>query len=349
MRILLVGEGKPSGRLVAYRRAFIGVGHDVAVVDTDRLYRPSLANRLFNRLWRLPHYLGTKCLNDGVLRSAERERPDLILFIKPIYVKRVTVEALHRSGTLCFSWYPDNIFYRRNASRAFYDAMPLYDCHFSTKSFNVPALEMKGARRAVFLPHAVDASYHHPVTPTAAEKGRLGADVVFIGNWARDRRVQYLERLCREGYQVKVYGNGWKRVASRSALVRRGALQHRAVYGREMALALCSSKIAAAFLRREHSDVQTARTYEIPACGVFMLHERTPEVAEIYREGEQAEFFDSYDEFRVKVDRYLRQPALREHIAQAGYHRATHPDLSYAARVEIILRVYSELRSTCAG
>src|SRR5690606_8125262 len=124
-----------------------------------------------------------------------------------------------------------------------------------------------------------------------------------------------------------------QKLSADTCLRRSGAVQLRPAYGREFSLALNSGKIALAFLREHNRDLQTMRTYEIPGCGAFMLHERTPEVTAIFREGEEAEFFGSYEEMKRKIDRYLADDSARQRIALAGFRKATSGSMSFEARV----------------
>src|SRR5207237_639841 len=84
-------------------------------------------------------------------------------------------------------------------------------------------------------------------------------------------------------------------------------------------------------------DETTTRTYEIPACGGFMLHERNEEVLELYEEGKEIACFDSAEELREKILYYLRHQQERERIALAGYKRCV-PAYSYDNRMSEIVR-----------
>jgi spore maturation protein CgeB len=89
-------------------------------------------------------------------------------------------------------------------------------------------------------------------------------------------------------------------------------------------------------------DETTTRTYEIPACGGFMLHERTPELRELYDEGKEVACFGSVEELAFKIEYYLARPEECEALARAGYVRCV-PAYSYDSRVKEILRYHEKI------
>jgi spore maturation protein CgeB len=86
-------------------------------------------------------------------------------------------------------------------------------------------------------------------------------------------------------------------------------------------------------------DETTTRTFEIPACEGFMLHERTPELLELYEEGKEVACFGSVEELASKIEYYLAHPEEREAIARASHARCV-PAYSYDERIKEILRYH---------
>jgi spore maturation protein CgeB len=84
-------------------------------------------------------------------------------------------------------------------------------------------------------------------------------------------------------------------------------------------------------------DETTTRTYEIPACGGFMLHERSPELQGLFEEDKEVACFASGRELAEKIEYYLAHPEERKAIAAAGHARCV-PAYSYDHRVAQILR-----------
>lgn len=331
-KILLVGDTDPSGRLLSFQSAFHQAGCECQVLDSEKLFSISLFHRLRNRLSRVPQFGRTPMLERAIEAHVKEFSPDVVMFFKPIWVGSEFLQSLRRYPTKLWSWFPDDIFYWKNGSEAFYKAIPEYDLHLPTKTFNVAELKERGAKSVLLLPHAIDCSYHYPYGSLSSPS----QPVSFVGTWSDDKREEYLEALVRKNYQVSIYGNDWQKVARRS-LLRRKAIQNRAVYGRQFASVVADSKISLSFLRAHNRDRITTRTLEIPAMAGFMLHERSDEACEIFKEGVEAEYFGSLEECEAKILYYLKHDAARARIAKQGYARACRFDLSYDARVKVLL------------
>ncbi|TSC59873.1 MAG: hypothetical protein LiPW15_541 [Parcubacteria group bacterium LiPW_15] len=348
MKILIVGsvptEQAPA---LSYQRTFSALGHEVEIVDNSLFYKQAFWNRILNKFVRIPIYFGVKRLNDAILSRAKIFKPEMILFLEQRQIKPETLRAIKNlTGAVLFARNDDAVFRAKNLSTLFMKTLGVYDCIISMNSQNVTELKRVGAKRAEFVPLAVDQAIEYPVEPANnEEKIRVGADVIFIGTYANEDRVGYLERLCEEGCDIKIYGNGWRRAKGVRCLRGSGSIMYKPVIGEEMSKVINSSKIIIAFLRHHNRDQQTVRTYEIPACRGFMLHERTPEATELFKEGVEAAFFSSYAEFRDKIKYYLVHDEERERIREAGYLRSKAQDYSYADRAEKILKIYGEIKN----
>ena len=352
MRILIAGEWVPHGKARLYRRAFEQLSVQVAVVDSLEYYTISFSNRLLNLFlrqlipfkasWGIQRYYGAGRFNSVVIERVSDYKPDLVFFVKPILVPPETVQSVKKMGALAFSWYPDDAMNPRTASPQFYKSIPFYDCHFTTKSYNVQNFLALGAKRVRFLPHSIDSALYCPVS-VSVEEAALGSDIVFVGTNYENERSDLLEALCREGFNIKVYGERWNKLSKKSCLRKRGCVQYRPAYLEDYCKVMSASKIALGLLAKVIPEQHTVRTFEIPACGAFMLHERTDEAMSFFEEGKEAEFFGSFEELVEKIKYYLAHDAERRKIAEAGHRKATSEGFSYRSRAREILKIYEEI------
>ena len=78
---------------------------------------------------------------------------------------------------------------------------------------------------------------------------------------------------------------------------------------------------------------------EIPACGAFMLAERTDEHLRLFEEGKEAAYFGSNEELLEKVRYYLNHEDERRMIASAGRKRCLDSGYSHHERLKYMLSV----------
>lgn len=209
---------------------------------------------------------------------------------------------------------PDDMFARHCQSQQFLQSLPLYDCYITTKSYNQKELLSLGCPKVIFAPNGYDPAVFRPMEILPADIERFGGDVGFIGTYESER-AEWMHMLAENGVSVRIWGNGWKRNRLSHPNLK---IEGRPLYGSDFAKACISFKINLGFLRKMNRDQQTTRSVEIPACGAFMLAERTAEHLGLFNEGEEAAFFESKDELLEKVRFYLANDRKREDIARAG-------------------------------
>jgi spore maturation protein CgeB len=93
------------------------------------------------------------------------------------------------------------------------------------------------------------------------------------------------------------------------------------VIGLEYMNAILSLDINLGIVSKWNRNHTASRSFQIPALGAFLLHERNEVIRECFREGEEAEFFGSDDELVEKCRYYTEHPEERRRIAAAGRAR----------------------------
>lgn len=88
-------------------------------------------------------------------------------------------------------------------------------------------------------------------------------------------------------------------------------------------------------VRAEHGCAHSMKTFEIPACGGFMLTNWTKEQAEFFEDDKDCVFFHTQEEMLDRAKYYISHDAQRRRIAEAG-HAAVQPH-SYVVRARQIL------------
>ena len=175
-------------------------------------------------------------------------------------------------------------------------------------SHNLKPSELKklGANKVIMVDKAFDTEQHFPMKITKEEVKVFGADVGFIGSYAPERK-DILEFLALNGINVRVWGNGWE---DQHADLPNLKLEKRPLVNKPQSLdytkAIIATKINIGFLRKVNRDLQTDRSVEIPACGGFLLAERSVEHERLFNEGKEAVYFDTKKELLKKIKYLLK-------------------------------------------
>lgn len=338
-RVLLVCHDTGYNVGWSFRRLLGERGYPTEFLN-EEVYFGGLSSSLFHRainklIGKPPTYWR---FNRQVVKVAERFQPELILFLKGPYVNPDALAALRaRTSAIIVNYCLDD-FFSLNPKAVTADmgrCIPLWDFIFTTKRYNVSELEAAGARRAIFVRCSYDPAVHYPISVTPEEKAKWSSDLLFVGTYEKER-AEWLTALVEHvPCNLRVFGNRWGAVALHSPLSPH--LQRRPLIGQEKRLAFSSTKIGLAFLRKANRDTYTDRSFEIPACGAFMLAERSDEHALLFNEGKEIACFETVDELVEKSRYYLGHEQERIKIARAGYNRVIADHHTYADRLTEIL------------
>lgn len=342
MRILFIGQNWHGSNSTSFIRAFRSLGCDVLVVDEEHFF-PRWQTLTMKGIRRLLRPLVIRDFSFELHKQYNGFRPELVFVYKGVMVKNIDLYYFHNLGTKNFIFYPDvNLVsgyskFGNNVWRCIQE----YDVFFTPKSYQIDILKKSNVRRCEFLPYAYDPWCHYPVDLSSEDYRMYRSDIVFIGTWGQER-AELLERLVSKDfpYQLAVWGNFWERLDLNSPL--RKYVKFVPAYGEMQAKILASCKIALAFL--SPPDLHTARTFEIPAYGAFMLAERTKEHRKFFVEDKEIACFNDVDELCEKIKYYLQHDQERQEIAKAGFRKVTTGGHSYIDRVKQVLQIYEELK-----
>jgi hypothetical protein len=343
MRIIFVGDLSPYSRSTQRCRTLRELGHEVFEVPSyppttvpERVKPPRLILRILNKLGWVPDLAAA---NTRLLARLAETPCDLVWIEKGVSIRPQALQMARQlvPGVRVVSYSEDDMTRRHNYSRRYVACLPHYDCVFTTKSYNTAPEELPalGARRVVFVDKSFDPHTRRPLPVTPAQQAALGGDVGFIGTFER-ARAEAMLALAQRGVPVRVFGNGWRRWVGRHPLLR---VENRPLLGDDFARAIGATRINLCFLRKLNRDLQTDRSVEIPACGGFMLAERTAEHQRLFSEDLEAAYFDvdRPEELFAKVEYYLAHEDIRATVAERGRARCFASDYTHANRLKYML------------
>lgn len=339
--ILLVAPVGPFAIGECFLRAFSDLEKEIVLVN-HLDYFPieyGVAGRIIRRLNRQRIVFA---YNRAIRNNAFRLRPDLLVIAKGNLVRPDTLKAIRRelSGTLLVNINYDD-FFSRAASNRFPElerVAPLYDWIFPSKPANVEELLQMNAPRVCYLPLGYDETAHYPVRPSIEMEEKYRGQVIFAGTYTAER-ARYLAAIS--DFQLSIWGGHWRKKLLSSELRRvvRRTGNSRIVRGAELSAILNSSKIGLNFLRADNRDTHNHRSFELPACGVFTLSQRSEELKTFFAEGKEMAFFSSGKELQEKIAYYLGHDRDREEIARAGCRRVKAGKHTIRDRVEKMLEI----------
>lgn len=323
LRILSVGTMAGISNTCRLRNvALEKIAKKVDVINTNE--KPlTLWYRVCNKLFslglpvHLPDRVGE---NRRIIELAEKNEYDLIWIDKGLTINGSTLRKLKKiqPQAKLVSYTPDNMAEHHNQSQNYLDGFGIYDYHITTKSYIIDDLYRMGAQKIIFSNQSYEESFHYPREIDENDMARLGADVGFVGMWEKERMDSILY-LTRNGIKVKVFGDEkWNVCANDNANLE---VNCGGLFNEDYVKSFKCFKISLCFLRKMNRDLQTTRTMEIPACGGFMLAERTTEHLKLFEEGVEAEYFDTDEELLEKCRYYLSHEDERLKIAEAGRKR----------------------------
>lgn len=314
-------------------------------VDEAAFVRPrgTIISRLFNRAIGKPPIDAIR-LNQVMLERGRTFKPDVVLIGKGAFISPETLAAIKAdTGAVLVNYATDDPFNRNVNTPELVESIGLYDIYACTKRAIMNDVSRAGCPRVIYVPFGYKPELHFPeLGASDEERGRFKSDVAFIGGCDSDRAPLFAAlALAMPELDLALYGGFWNRWPALRGYWRGFAI------GRDFRLALGGTKIAINVVRKANRDDHVMRTFEIPACGAFMLTERTREHLELFGEGDSAAYFASPEELASQIEYYLAHDQEREAIARRGRAKVTSEAHSYMDRVLSLLGAVGSLNAHC--
>ncbi len=343
MHILCIGQEWRGSNASGLFYALTRHGCITNVINEQWFISAAASHFLLRGIHRLLRPFQVRDFNTILQRKFDALNPELVLVYKGAYILPQTISSWKEQGTPIVVFYPDVSFLAHGPYIP--RCLPLYDHIFTTKTFAPADLTRHfkiPQEKVTFIPHGFDPLLHRPLEYVPEN---LRSDISFIGNYS-PWKATLLDQLVSQLPQInlKIWGGTWGQYKGSSL---KPYIQGETLLGDTYVAAINGSAINLGILSEQvqgasSGDLITSRTFHIPGSGGFLLHQRTSESVNYFRENEEAGFFDGGEELVKKVQYFLNHPLERKAIAEKGYQRAVQ-EYSLDARARELLGVLEKL------
>lgn len=335
MRVLLVGAYNNYDVGSFFNFGLDKEGIDHLCIDYGKYYLPGSTRlqRMYLKLFS--RNISALGLNREIRRAAGKLKPDLVLVVKGVGIWPGTLKYIKENcKSILVNYATDDPFAFKSTQPELVQSISFFDLYACTKRAIMDDVRNAGCQHVEFVPFAYHPELHYPDRPQGdLELRKFSSDVVFIGGGDQNRR-SHMQALARiPEIRLHIYGGFWDRYPE----LRR--YHYGFALGKDFRLALSGAKVAPGFVRHSNRDGHSMRTFEVPACGAFLLAERTAEHQEFFEEDKEAVFFTSTEELISKTIYYVKSDSDRSRIAEFGYHRTVSGKNTYLDRLMKIMSI----------
>ena len=229
-------------------------------------------------------------------------------------------ELKNRYGTV-INYNADDPYGHRDGRRwrLYLKAVSHYDLVVVVRDCNVSEAIARGARKVLRVHRCADEIAHSPRQISEEDRRLWSSEVAFVGTWMPERGP-FMARLIELGVPLSIYGDRWAK-AREWPLLRLYWRGPGLYVDDDYAKAIQCAKVNLGLLSKGNRDLVTQRSFEIPCLGGVLCAERTVEHAKLYRENEEAVFWDSPEECTRQCFRLLNDEDYRQRVMKGGRAR----------------------------
>lgn len=279
-----------------------------------------------------------------ISKNIKNTKFDLVFINQENYLpKSVVVKISEKYGNI-IQYINDDPF---NGRRKYFwhsllKSLPIYKLVVLVREVNVNEALSLGAQNVCKVYMSADENRHAKRQLEIDELKKYSSDVVFIGT-CFEERGKFIEKLVKSDINVHIYGNGWDRCKQWEKI--KQCHKGNFISGDEYSKTISGSRIALCLLSKYNRDEYTTRSMEIPSIGTFLMAERTKEHMNLYREGIEAEFFETTEECISKIKYYLTKNKERNRIAENGHKRFLRENYTVVNQINKIINEYKKIVS----
>lgn len=333
MKVLFCGlkyeYGRPSAGLSFEYQNFYQVLRQMPDIQTDAFF---VDEKILE--------VGRDAMNPWLIKAVEESRPDLLFcFLFTEEIKKETIAYITKhTKTKTFNWFADDHWRLPVFSRYW---APLFTMVSTTDSLAIAKYKSYGITNVIKTQWAANQFIYRPAGQSRG--GDYG--ITFVGKNYGSRGA-YIEYLKNRGFPAEGFGSGWDggRVDMEKMLeifsfskinlnftespytTARGRVNQLAKFfvKREFGKLKVSfqSPVSSlkSFIGTQRRQIK-GRTFEVPACGGFLLTGDADNLRDYYVDGKEIVIFKNKKDMAEKCQYYLQQEEERKKIAQAGYQR----------------------------
>lgn len=341
MKILVVGDGHSDIHEVAVVSALRELGH---LVESFYWHRYFNSQNIIKYLWRKmqnKYLIGPSFnkLNRDLVSQAIKFSPELIFVYRGTHITPKTIVQLKKLLTGCniFGYNNDDPFAKNKQKwvwRHFLGCVAIYDLVFAYRRHNISEYNNIGAKKVEILMPWYLPSKDKPIERNEVIERKF--DVVFIGHYENDGRIDYLKQIAESNCVFGLFGPDWNRAPKDDWLKKIQPILP--VRGKHYRETLVSSRIAVCFFSKLNRDTYTRRCFEIPAMGIFMLCQYSDDMAQLFENEVDAVFFHNPADMMNKINYYLENNYIREKIASNGLSRVICDKHDIVSRMKYVLK-----------
>lgn len=317
MRLMFIGESWLGSNARTTSEALIRSSRCEVLVFNTESYFPKSSSRLVRLAGRVFHKSNVSRISRDIISTVEKWRPEFVIVYKGWGLSAQLIQSIRLSGSCPVLCFPDAPSVLKTSHDRDPEFIPSFDRVVVAKSNILPLLRGYVGYHGdvIHVRHGYDPVLHYASRPAS----NFDFDLILCATWRKsyDDIIHFLAG-CNSIRRLRVAlaGLGWKRRSSRlPGHWHITSAQSGVNYGNFIR----RGSIAIAPIDIESGDLETARTYELPAMNVAVLHQRTAVTEELFSSISESCLWSEAESLRTLVLELTQERDRIDHVRRVGH------------------------------